>query len=207
MTIMGKEYYREYRLKNKDRLNANHRAWVEENKEAHAVYKKEYSKEKSAARHDLMHSDLLRLVNYDRETGRFTRLKTGKLCDTCSTHGYLKVSINGYAYSAHRLAWFYVTKNWPDEEIDHADHDRANNKFSNLSPASRSKNARNTSLRSDNKTGTPGIDKLPGGTWRARITYNKTTHTVGCFETKEQAISARKDAEVNFNFHANHGRG
>ncbi|EEK8036643.1 hypothetical protein G3156_004469 [Salmonella enterica subsp. enterica serovar Montevideo] len=43
--------------------------------------------------------------------------------------------------------------------------------------------------------------------WNAQITVNYQTKHLGYFESKEDAITARKMAEKEFGFHHNHGAG
>jgi hypothetical protein len=50
-----------------------------------------------------------------------------------------------------------------------------------------------------------GFDKK-SGLWVARITIDGKPVHLGSFSNKDDAISARKDAEVKSGFHKNHGR-
>ncbi len=92
---------------------------------------------------------LREILHYDPETGIFTWLVTlsnrgcagtvakGRSC------GYLTIRINGILHYQHRLAWLYVNGQWPTEEIDHANGDKADNRLCNLRAATRSQNMLN----------------------------------------------------------------
>ena len=67
---------------------------------------------------DLNHEVVLSLINYNPESGKFTR-KNGKQCGTKTKNGYIHVRLLGKKRLAHRLAWFYVYGEWPAHEIDH----------------------------------------------------------------------------------------
>jgi hypothetical protein len=43
------------------------------------------------------------------------------------SNGYRYVKIDGRRYLEHRVIWFYMTGEWPAENIDHIDGDSANN--------------------------------------------------------------------------------
>ena len=43
--------------------------------------------------------------------------------------------------------------------------------------------------------------------WYARIGVNGVKLTIGRFDTKEEAIKARLEAEKYYNYHPNHGKG
>lgn len=74
-------------------------------------------------------ADFLRAhLSYDQETGLFTRIArvsgrgqgdkdlVGKIAgDLCPSTGYWRISLAGNRYLAHRLAWLYMTGDWPDE--------------------------------------------------------------------------------------------
>lgn len=44
------------------------------------------------------------------------------------------------------------------------------------------------------------------GKWKAQIGVNGVMVNLGTFTDKEEAITARKDAEVKYCFHENHGK-
>ena len=75
----------------------------------------------------------------------FTWSSTGRQVLNAGPLGYVRVSLDGATYYAHRLAWLYMTGEWPACQIDHKDRDRANNRWSNLRAATRSQNQHNRS--------------------------------------------------------------
>lgn len=85
-------------------------------------------------RYSLLLNDLKSQLKYDPLSGSFIRkvrssksVKIGDKAGYVDGYGYITLSLNGIKYQSHRLAWFYMTGNWP-ERIDHIDHDRQNNR-------------------------------------------------------------------------------
>ena len=122
--------------------------------------------------------------------------------------GYRQVRIFTRLRREHRII-FKMVHGYEPEEVDHEDGNRQNNRPSNLVAANSAANNKNRSLGRNNKSGTPGVHKAnrPGARpWVAQIKVGgKCTH-IGCFATYEEAVSARKSAERENGFHANHGR-
>jgi hypothetical protein len=121
---------------------------------------------------------VLDYVVYDPDTGAFTYIKTGKTYVRSLTGAYMSIRIPEYGtYSAHRLAWYIVTGNDPGVyEIDHIDRTRDNNKFSNLRLATRSENACNTAMHSNNTSGVRNIHYCKHSkAWKLCITRNGRT--------------------------------
>jgi len=143
---------------------------------------------------------LKELLHYDPETGIFTRIKIGtpgnqrylgKPAGNLGGKNYWYICVDGRTYKAHRLAWLYMTGEWPLEQIDHINGNRSDNRFSNLRQATNAQNQQNRGLQKSNTTGHKGIHWLPRKRpWRATITCNKRRVYLGCFYTKEEAVSA-----------------
>jgi len=82
----------------------------------------------------------------------------GKLATNINSgHGYRGVSVNQTNYLAHRVIWAMMTGAWPEDEIDHINGDRADNRWSNLRSASRTRNARNMVMHTNNTSGMTGV--------------------------------------------------
>jgi hypothetical protein len=104
---------------------------------------------------------LKELFNYNPETGLFTRLvdrgntKSGDIAGTTGKQGYTYISVDYKVYSAHRLAFLYMTGKIPNQ-VDHQDHIKNNNTWINLSPSNPELNAKNMFLPSHNTSGVIG---------------------------------------------------
>jgi hypothetical protein len=116
--------------------------------------------------------------------------------------GYAQTNFEGSVKQIHKLITphFKLT-------VDHINHDRSDNRMSNLRDVSQKTQSQNQSRRSDNKSGHCGIEEIKGkrgSTWRATIREGKQIY-LGSFKTLEKAIAARKAAEVKYGFHPLHG--
>ena len=147
---------------------------------------------------DLTAARLRATLDYDELTGvflnRFTRNNNGApiggKAGTISHYGYIEICIEGVLYKAHRLAWLYVTGQWPLQLIDHINRIKADNRFKNLREVSSSTNVQNTlSARKNNSTGYLGV--IPHGNgFRAQIMKSGRTTSLGTFKTPELAHAA-----------------
>ncbi len=176
---------------------------------------------------DLPSPELLRqLLSYDPESGilrwRYRRpefFKTARDCAAWNTRfngkvagapdgrGYIMLRILGRLCLAHRVAWAVTHGHWPKNEIDHINGVRDDNRIANLRDVTSSENKRNMRLRPNNASGFNGVQwDEKRGKWRSRIFAEGSEKHLGRFETIEEAVAARKAAEVKYKFHPNHGR-
>ena len=149
--------------------------------------------------------------NYNPTTGEFTtRLPThqhhaNEVIGSISKEGYLETSIGGKRFLIHRLIWIYITGNLPDQ-VDHINHDRLDNRWVNLREVSNTTNIKNCSLSSNSTTKINGVNLIKStNKYRAYITVNKKQIHLGVFDDINDAIAARKQADIDYGFHVNHG--
>jgi hypothetical protein len=91
--------------------------------------------------------------------------------------------------------------------VDHIDQNGLNNTKKNLRTVDRKGNATNSKIPSDNTSGHMGVSwRHNRSTWRAFITVEGVQISLGHFSSFEDAVQARKSAEVQYGFHENHGR-
>lgn len=152
-------------------------------------------------RSDISQQRLLELLDYDLETGAFTRkvstggrygATVGAEAGCLNDSGYLLISLQSLQYRAHRLAWLYVTGAWPKFEIDHINGIRSDNRWENLRDVSGSVNLQNKrQAQSNSKTG------LLGASWNtrderfvSRIKVNGKYRSLGGFDSAELAHAA-----------------
>lgn len=147
---------------------------------------------------DLTADRLRNLLSYDPGTGifrwRITRgsRRAGSVAGNIRPDGYWRIMIDGRHHYLHRLAWLYVTGEWPESEIDHRDLDHGNNRFSNLRPATHGQNLANQSLPKHNTSGVKGVywNKTKRA-WQAQIQHNGKAIFIGRFDDIETAKAAR----------------
>ena len=154
----------------------------------------------------LTQSKLKDILDYNPETGEWRWLKTlanraqaGSPAGSINREGYKTISINKKKYQSSRLAWLFMTGDWPEIEIDHIDRNKSNDKWSNLRQATRSENAINRNLCKSNTSGIKGVywysrTKM----WMANIGVDSKLIHLGYFHTKDEAIAARKFAEETY---------
>ena len=157
---------------------------------------------------------LKELLDYDPETGIFywrkrtkLRLKKNMIAGSLNSRGYWIIGLDNYAYKAHRLAWLYVYGKFPDFQIDHEFHCKSDNRIKFLREVTNQGNQMNAPIRSDNTSGVMGVSFVKRtNKWLAYIGINGVTKNLGSFVNFEDAVTARKNAEVEFNFHKNHAK-
>jgi hypothetical protein len=162
---------------------------------------------RAAKQAKLSHERLLRELAYNRDTGLFwwrraapgRRLQTP--AGTLRPDGYVQAWIDGTPYLAHRLAWFYVHGSWPEDEIDHENRNRADNRLSNLRPSSRSQNQMNAGLNANNTTGFRGVCRSKPNRSRpyfAQIVIDGKGRYLGAANSAEEASNLYHDAARAF---------
>lgn len=114
-----------------------------------------------------------------------------------TSRGYLEASsnINGVKCNImmHRLIMGVIDKN---DYIDHINHDKFDNRKSNLRIVSNSQNQMNKGIVGNNTSGHRGVSfNQKTQKWFAYICKNNKHIHLGCFDKIEDAIRKRKEAE------------
>lgn len=137
------------------------------------------------------------LFTYDPETGQFVRkvrrkLRAGTVAGCMTNNGYLVIHIDGKLYLTHRLAFLYMTGEWPTKNVDHIDMDKTNNRWSNLRLADKSENGCNRSKQINNTSGMKGVSwARRSEKWQVFITSRGKQKSCGLFDSFEAACTAR----------------
>ena len=130
----------------------------------------------------------------------------GKIAGTTNNKEYVQVALNGGLFKLHRVIWVLVTGENPKDQVDHINHDRRDNRWSNLRLVSGAENNKNASIPKHNTSGVSGVGiHRQTGKFRAHVSVkNKYIH-LGLFNNMDNAIKARESALTKFGFHKNHG--
>lgn len=149
----------------------------------------------------LTREQLMSLVSYDQDTGRFTWVSAkryglvGKVAGT-KMQGYVMIRINRIGYLAHRLAWLYVYGKFPNSGIDHINGDTSDNRICNIREADILQNMQNKSRYKTNTTGYTGVYPA-GDKYAAKIQSKGIGYYLGVYETAEEASYAYKKAKAS----------
>jgi hypothetical protein len=145
---------------------------------------------------------LRELLNYDPATGVFIwkerrkGVRVGAVAGSIYSTGYRAIKIDQRHYLAHRLAWLYVRGEWPIVDIDHINRQRADNRITNLRPATRSQNQANVPIWRTSSSGYRGVTRRRSGRWGAGINAHGRRIELGTFGTPEEASAAYRAAAV-----------
>lgn len=154
------------------------------------------------------YDELHEILDYDPEIGVFRWkkkiadcIRLNKEAGCNSNTGYVFISIKKEFYLAHRLAWFYVHGYWPENDIDHINRIRDDNRICNLREVSRICNVINSNKSTRNKSDVVGVSWVKKrNKWLSSIWVNKNQLFLGRFDNFIDAVKARWQAEVKYDF-------
>ncbi len=161
------------------------------------------------AKTDLTAQRLRELLHYNPDTGIFTHAKSrqGVIFGTIAGNmerGYLRIRLDKVIYYAHRLAWMYVHGEFPQDDTDHINGNRADNRICNLRPATRAQNMQNQiAARGNGKSGYLGVCwNRVNRKWEANIKAEGRPRRIGLFDNPADAhaayVAAKKQAHPFF---------
>jgi len=131
----------------------------------------------------------------------------GRICGCVNSIGYWQVTIHNKHYLGHRIAWLWIEGSWPKDEIDHADMNSVNNRWSNLREATRAENGWNKKKKGGSGSALKGacFDRARS-LWTARGRREGKTICLGRFKTEREAHEAYLEfADKNYGIFARSG--
>lgn len=176
----------------------------------------------------LPHDELTKLLDYDPETGEFTwkpregdemSIKTWNGRYAGKRAGYVeysdptwihrRIGIKGLKYKEPQVVWFYMTGEWPPEDmiIDHENRDATDNRWENLRLVTPSQNSMNMSMKKSNTSGISGVNwSKASNKWMVRLKHDGTRHYLGCYETLEEAEKVVNEFRETHGSEEGHGQ-
>lgn len=145
------------------------------------------------------YEDYAEIVLYDKNDKEVARalidleyVDSVKKYKWCFTQGYAHNDKLG------RLHRFIM--NPPDDMVvDHINHNKLDNRCENLRICTQHENCLNKSIQCNNTSGVPGVSwSTREGRWKAQIRVDKKDKFLGYFKTKEEAVEARRQAEIEY---------
>lgn len=165
----------------------------------------------------LTQEELKKFLKYDPDTGIFTRIiktsnsiRVGDLagCTVVKRNkkSYIIISVVSKHFYAHRLACLYMTGCLPEHEVDHINGNGKDNRWCNLRNVCRQENMRNLRRQHNNTSGITGVYwNKKNSNWAAQIKINNKQKSLGSFNNIFDAACSRRNAEIKYGFHENHG--
>lgn len=178
-------------------------------------------------RKELPHQEYLQeCFNYDPETGllywktrplhHFKNLR-GKNCWNARLSGKLAlhhINKDGYRVGtvdfklvfSHRVIYKMLTGEEP-ETILHENGNPTDNRIENLSNGTQLENMKNQRKYHNNSSDVTGVYwHKKTEKWQVCISVNRKQKYLGLFKNFEDAVDKRKQAEVEYGYHPNHGK-
>lgn len=153
---------------------------------------------------DLTQEYIKSILNYDPETGVLTwknRVKVGKEVGGIS-HGYRRLGVDGVRYLAHRIIWLWNYGYLPENEIDHINRIKDDNRLINLREVSRQCNQRNRGPNKNNTSGVKGVYwSKQRNKYIAQIKINNKKYHLGYHRELDTAALHRLAAERFLKWH------
>ena len=143
-----------------------------------------------------MHYDAKRGIWRWRVTSQGRRTGKGSIAGCLNSNGYRYIMVNGKVYKSSRLAWFYIRGYFTENQVDHENRVRDDDRWCNLREVSHQCNIRN---RKDNKNNTSGVKGVywnkQTGKWRARVMVDGKLKSLGYHDDFTEAVVHRLAAE------------
>ena len=156
-------------------------------------------------------AEVNRVYSYNPDNGIFTRIikckqhNVGDIVKAYET-GYIRFTIDGSKFLAHRIAWMLINSDPCEMQIDHINHDRSDNRIKNLRLATNTENHKNATKQKNNKSGFVGVHWCnTTSKFRATIKIKGLKISLGYKKTIIDAVILRIKANIKYGFHKNHG--
>lgn len=154
-------------------------------------------------------------LHYNPSTGLFVwkispcnSIKIGDIAGYKRKDDYIVLRLDKKRYLAHRVAWFYVYGVFPDNCLDHINQNPSDNRIDNLREVTFLENCRNKRKGRRNSTGCLGVSySKKNKKYQSSIRFNQKHIWLGYSDNLQDAIDKRKQAEIKYGYHENHGKG
>lgn len=147
---------------------------------------------------------LAQMLTYDPESGLLTwrisrgRVRAGDVAGCADPKGYWRVGVDGTYYRRCRIAWALHYKFWPENQIDHINGVRSDDRICNLRDVAASINEQNKggAIATNRSSGLMGVTWNSGKqNWKAQISVNGRNKHLGYFKDASAAHAVYLEAK------------
>ena len=145
------------------------------------------------------YEDYAEIILYDKHGNEVARTMIDlEYVDVVKNYKWCFLGGYAYSYQLKQLHRFIMNPS-EDMVVDHINHNKLDNRKCNLRVCTHQENGWNKDPISTNTSGTTGVifDKSRNK-WLARIEFNGKQIHLGRFKTKEEAVEARRQAEIEY---------
>lgn len=137
------------------------------------------------------------ILQYNENTGEFiwlnpvsnNKIKIGQIAGSVYNNGYINITINYKRYKAHRIAWLYIYGYLPNNNIDHINGNKIDNKIENLRDVSQRYNCQNYDSHRNGKLVGASYHKRDKK-WLSYIRISGKLKSLGYYNTEIEAHNA-----------------
>lgn len=147
----------------------------------------------------LTQEGLKKWLEYNPETGSFHWIQGQRAGQFAGNQDrYHVICLHGTKYPASKLAWLYMTGEYPVEILDHINCISLDNRWANLRKATHSQNSANRAAAFHNALGVKGV-RMMKKRYSASICVRGNKIYLGLFKTIEEASKAYQEATQRYN--------
>lgn len=129
-----------------------------------------------------------------KKTSKYSPVCIGKQFGSLSPKGYIVGDIT-QRFSEHRLVWLYHHGKFPDNQLDHINGIRHDNRIENLREVTNQQNQFNQRVRSGTSSRYKGVGWCKNhGKWKAYYRFNGRNKHLGYFENEQIAALTYNNA-------------
>jgi hypothetical protein len=122
--------------------------------------------------------------------------KTGDIAGSANSNGYIETQVDRIRCLMHRIIWIYHNGYNAENQIDHINRNRSDNRIENLREVTQTCNNRNTGNHVTNKSGVKGVHwSSHKGKWHVQISINNRVKYIGRWSDFNEAVLARLSVE------------
>ena len=141
----------------------------------------------------LTQDELKSFLRYEPDTGNFYWIRNyfnmvegNKVTSTVrSGKTYNRVKLNKRTYKCSRLAFLYMTGEWPKHQVDHINGNSLDDRWDNLRDVTVAQNSQNIRTKVCNKTGIRGLAYMGDKYYLASLQANGTRYQKHFKQTEE----------------------
>ena len=125
------------------------------------------------------------------KTSNYSRVDIGSECGSLHSSGYRFCKLYDKSYATHRLIWFYHYGVWPENDLDHINGIRDDNRIENLRECNDQTNSFNRKSHKNSTSKYKGVSwKARDKVWTSQYCVNGKVFYIGNYKSEIEAAKA-----------------